>query len=377
MNAVMVPTSGELATADSDPAVPQYQTAVLADLRRSKIAYATRHLRMTDVASLLVAGLTPRAGDILLARVERLGQHSGLQLQSGRRATLFVGDTIIVAYGARYAPDQFEAHVPPQIGACDLIAAGGIAAALVSSHRRMRAPTQLRALGILADAQGHPINLRRYALGQCGLPRNTPPLLVVAGTAMNAGKTTAASHLIHGLRAAGLCVGAAKLTGTGSCGDTALMSDAGAEHVLDFTDAGLASTYLVDADELCRASSRLLDHLAQRGAQVIVAELADGLLQRETAALLRYPAFCRRVSGVVFASQEAMGAVGGVEWLERHGLPVLALTGLMTASPLASREAADATGLPVLGLDALQDPISAAALLREAGTRVRLTSVGD
>ena len=45
------------------------------------------------------------------------------------------------------------------------------------------------------------------------------PVLIVAGTAMNAGKTTAAARLIKGLQRAGLRVGAAKVTGTGAGGD--------------------------------------------------------------------------------------------------------------------------------------------------------------
>jgi hypothetical protein len=37
-------------------------------------------------------------------------------------------DAIIVAYGHRYAPDQFEAYVPEDLGPCHLVAGGGVAA---------------------------------------------------------------------------------------------------------------------------------------------------------------------------------------------------------------------------------------------------------
>jgi hypothetical protein len=36
---------------------------------------------------------------------------------------LFVGDEILVAYGHRYAPAQFLAEVPPDLGGCHLNAA--------------------------------------------------------------------------------------------------------------------------------------------------------------------------------------------------------------------------------------------------------------
>jgi hypothetical protein len=86
-------------------------------LRRVKAAYTTRF-----VSRLMASGggygllcgdaVTPRAGDVVLARVEKIGQHPRIELPDGRRATLFTGDEVLVAYGNRYAPDQFEAEVP-------------------------------------------------------------------------------------------------------------------------------------------------------------------------------------------------------------------------------------------------------------------------
>ncbi|NIU09062.1 MAG: DUF1611 domain-containing protein, partial [Phycisphaerae bacterium] len=58
----------------------------------------------------------PRAGDLILARVDSLGHHKGLQLVCGRRRNMFVGDEIVVAYGNRYASSQFEAYVPDSLG---------------------------------------------------------------------------------------------------------------------------------------------------------------------------------------------------------------------------------------------------------------------
>ena len=54
---------------------------------------------------------------------------------------------------------------------------------------------------------------------------------------MNSGKTTTVAAITHGLTAAGLRVGAMKVTGTGAGGDPFLFADAGAAEVLDFTSA--------------------------------------------------------------------------------------------------------------------------------------------
>ena len=99
-------------------------------LDQAKWAYTTRRINQQQPMQLLHGSLCPEAGDLVLARVEELGQHKRLELVSSRRATLFEGDEIVVAYGNRYAPDQFEGIVPDHLGACRLVAAGGVAARL-------------------------------------------------------------------------------------------------------------------------------------------------------------------------------------------------------------------------------------------------------
>lgn len=80
---------------------------------------------------------------------------------------------------------------------------------------------------------------------------------------------------------------------------------------------------------------------------MIVLEVANGAYQNETAALLASAAFRRQVDGVLFAAGEALGAVAGVSRLRALGLEVLAATGVLTASPLATREAAAALDVGV------------------------------
>ena len=164
---------------------------------------------------------------------------------------------------------------------------------------------------------------------------------------MNAGKTLAATSLLHGLKAAGFRVAGIKATGTGSGGDLWIMRDAGADLVLDFTDAGFASTYLAPIAELEAATLRLIDHAAMQACDVAVIEIADGLQQQETAALIRSSALRRRTAGVVFSAYDAMGATYGVDTLRALGHRVIGLSGRLARSPLAVREAELATGLRV------------------------------
>jgi len=349
-----------------------------ARLALAKRAFTTRRADFA-LATRLATGVAPSAGDLVLARVLRLGQHPGLQLPSGRRATLFAGDEIVVAYGNRYAPDQFEAVVPADLGPCHLVAGGGIAAQAREWHARMKRPTEIEPVGLLADARGRVLNVAQFALREDGAASASagagPRVVAVAGTSMNAGKTTAAAHLIRGLAAAGLRVAAAKVTGTGAAGDTMLFADAGASPVLDFTDFGHASTYRLPAADVEQVLRRAIAALARTAPDVIVFEVADGVFQRETGALLKSAAFRRAVHGIVFAAPDALGATAGVEWLEQRGLPVVAVAGVLTAAPLAAREAEEATHLPVLGLQDLADPACAEGLL--GGLALRAGATGS
>lgn len=343
-------------------------TPALARVLAAKRAYTTRRVPVAAMTALVNdPDAVPRAGDLMLARVTRVGRHAHLEGTSGRRQALFEGDEIVVACGARYAPDQFDARLPDSLKPCHLAAGGGVAGVVIARREGIAAPTELQPLGLLADAQGRVANLANHALAprpQLG-PRR-PVSLVSLGTSMNAGKTTSAAYLIRGLVRSGLRVGAAKLTGTGSGNDPDLMRDAGAQVVLDFTDAGFASTCGAPLESLVEAANLLLAHLAEARVDAMVLEVADGLYQRETAALLHEPRFRALVDAAIFSSGDAMGACAGAEWLRRAGLPPLALTGAMTRSPLAAREAAQASGLPVMDLQSLVDPTVARGLWQRA-----------
>jgi dethiobiotin synthetase len=342
-------------------------------ISNARPAYATRRVDLSVVRKLIKAA-RPVAGDLLLARVDIVGQHTKLELPTGRRSTLYVGDEIIVAYGARYAPDQFEAVVPEDIGQCDLVAGGGIAASVLTRHGKMAKATRITPMGLLADAQGHRLNVRQFALPEVPGANARPLVIAVAGTSMNAGKTTTAAGLIQGLTRAGLKVGAAKVTGTGSGGDAWSMQDAGASPFYDFTDMGHATTAGLRTAELEHIVTGLIDQLAARDTEIIIIEIADGVLQKETSALLQSSAVRERIDGVLFAAGDAMGAIGGVEWLRKQKMPVIGVSGLISMSPLATREAEADLSVPVIDLATLMDPQIAPKLCFSVPESVSLTS---
>ncbi|MEO1062825.1 MAG: DUF1611 domain-containing protein [Actinomycetota bacterium] len=324
-----------------------------ARLSKLKFAYTTRHLRPGLVAGLTTCG-SPRTGDVVIARVIEIGQHGRLECTDSRKATLFPGDEIVVCYANRYAPAQYEAVVPATIGPCDLVAAGGVAARALSQHTSKDDPTRIDVLGFATDHDARPINVGDHRVVPSPERRQRAPhqpfTIVVAGTSMDSGKTTSAAGIVKGLTDAGLSVGAAKVTGTGAGNDLWLLADAGARPVIDFTAVGMASTYLMGHDRIVDSFVSLHDHLASAGVDVVVIEIADGLFLSETAALLACDDLRSRCDGVVFAAGDAAGAQNGVSVLRSLGLDVLGVSGLLTASPLAVREARAGVDVPVLTL---------------------------
>jgi hypothetical protein len=334
-------------------------------LAEAKWAFTTRLVDRESVVGVTEDVGVARAGDLILARVERVGSHKRLQLASGAHSALWEGDLIVAACGDRYAVDQFAGLAAIDAEGCDLLAGGGVLGRLETKNARMSAPTRLVPLGRLVDADGAPVTLARDARPRPA-PGRPATVIGVVGTGMNSGKTTAAAALIRGLTAAGSRVAGLKATGTGAFGDVQAYADAGAAHVADFTDDGLASTYRQPLWRLTETLDALLGHAAAAGCDVAVVEIADGLLQRETAAMLADPATVARFDGWLFAAGDALSAIGGLVTLQSLGLHPLAVTGLLTRAPLAVAEFEAASEAWVLDRSELAAPAAATALRARA-----------
>lgn len=331
-----------------------------------KWSYVTRRITDRGRSRVGTSVREPRLGDLVGARVLSIGVHEFIEDVAGRRVRLYPGDMIVGAYGNRYATDFFEGYLPtgPQ---AHLLTAGGLIGAVASAHTRHGPPTTLGILGPLIDHTDTPLSLEDFTMPAA--PPATAELgtIVVLGTSMNAGKTTTAAATVRGWARAGLRAGAGKVTGSGSGKDRWAYLDAGATAVADFMDFGMPSTFGYPIERLQTTMIAIRDTLAH-DADAVVLEIADGLLQNETRQLAAtVPHFA---DGVLLAVADALGAVAGVDLLRELGVPVLAVSGLVTASPLASREVAAATDLDVLSPSDLANgsavDILAAAAPRES-----------
>lgn len=334
----------------------------------AKWAFTTRRVIHEDVVGLTTNFADAKTGDLVLARIEKIGSHKRIQLTSGRPSELYRGDLVVLVCGNRYAPDQYEGHAKIDPDGSDMLAGGGVIGVMRAANKRMAGPTRVVPVGLLCGRDGNPVNLADYCLPELA---GSGDLTVIAavGASMNAGKTTAVASFAHGLSRAGYRVAAIKATGTGAYGDYNAYVDAGADFVADFVDAGMVSTYMEPISRIMNGTKTLLDHAAGSGCEIAIVELADGIFQGETAALLNCSDFRASIDGFLFAAPCAASTAGGCSVLRSMNIEPSIVTGMVSCSPLATKEAEAAVGTRVVKRESLVDPVSAGALIARIRTQ--------
>jgi len=170
------------------------------------------------------------------------------------------------------------------------------------------------------------------------------PLVVVAGTCMNSGKTVAAVEIVRQAVNAGLKVAAAKLTGVACLRDTLNMEDHGAFATASFLDCGMPST--VGVDDLAPMAKGVLNHLSDLDPDLIVVELGDGVVGGYgVESILRDTEINNAIASLVFCASDYVGVIGGVEVLRRLGLAIDVVAGSVTDSAMGEEFVTSRFGL--------------------------------
>lgn len=320
------------ATLDLSKISPQFEGV------SAKIATVLRNVNISETTG-IIQNETPKLGDIVLAKVTSVGDKDSLQNQDGRSIELHEGDKILVAYGNRYAVEEYKALIPDDLRECHLVSAGGVASLITEQHKGMNDPTTIKPIGLLKNSDGKVMNLKDYAMNALEIDQKSKPITIaILGTGMDAGKTTAASDLVKGMTRAGEKVGFGKMTGTGLSSDIHKPQDAGAIAVCDFVDMGYPSTYKAGTKEIIDILKGLSTNLALRGTTVNIIEIADGVFQSDNQELLKSDGFKSRIDGVLLAADTGLSAKAAIEELHKHDIPVLALCGCTMQAPLSVQE---------------------------------------
>lgn len=170
------------------------------------------------------------------------------------------------------------------------------------------------------------------------------PVVIVAGTCMNSGKTVAATELIKQAHHAGLRVCGAKMSGVAALRDTLNMQDSGAFETAGFLDCGLPST--VDYGDLSPVAKAILNHLNSFEPDLIVVELGDGIVGGYAVdSVLKDKEIKAAISTFVFCASDYVGVVGGIHVLKSLGIEIDVVAGSVTDSQMGEDFVAETYGL--------------------------------
>jgi hypothetical protein len=289
----------------------------------------------------------PKVGDLALVKVDRVGYHSSLVTANNRKMRIYQGDLMVGVFGNRYATDALEAEV---LGFQDLsiLTAGGMIGTVKSKHNDFGRPTGVTFIGFLKNEKGQRVNLKELGFHVSQPTGTLKNIIIVVGTGMNAGKTTTARILVKSLSDRGFNVAACKLTGSVSNRDQDELRSAFARSTIDFSDYGFPSTYLCTQEELSNLFNTMVADLEKTSPDVVIMEIADGILQRETAMLLAAEHSIKgMIKGIILAADSAPSALYATEKLEGKGHKVIAISGAITSSPLFVREFMENSNIPV------------------------------
>jgi hypothetical protein len=277
-----------------------------------------------------------RAGNVVVVRtITDNATYNTLELVTGRMAKINPGDIIAGVLGYRRALKGFIGNVPATIKPGDrlhLLNLGGLVGQCVGHHHSLNNAIEVEVIG-MPVRDGRVLNIAERAIEPRPSLALTPPLVLVAGTCMNSGKTYAATEIIKHLARAGVRVSAAKLAGVACLRDTLNMQDHGAIETMSFLDCGLPST--VGLDSLAPMAKGIIGKLAEAEPDCIVIELGDGILGGygvET--IFDDRELMEATAALVFCASDFVGAWGGRELLGARGVKIDVVSGAVTDSQM-------------------------------------------
>jgi hypothetical protein len=302
-----------------------------------KIGSATSPLNLAKAVAITPSTSRPRAGDVVVARaLTDSATYNMLELPTGRLAKINPGDVLIGVLGRRRALKGFVGDVPETVSAGDelhLLNMGGVIGKCTGHHSSLSDAIKVQVVGLVTDENDQLRNIADAALPPVTSLGHTAPLVIIAGTCMNSGKTYAATELIKQATRAGLRVAAAKLSGIACLRDTLNMADHGAIATASFLDCGLPST--VGAANLASVAKTIISRLNESAPDLIVIELGDGLLGGYSVESVFEDAELRAATaGTVFCASDYVGAWGGIELLRRRGIEIDVIAGSVTDSQM-------------------------------------------
>jgi hypothetical protein len=322
-----------------------------------KVASVAQHSNLSHELR-LSSDIPCEEGVLIAVRVlNNKTRYNQLELTSGRMATVNQGDIVVGALGHRKALLGYSGHLPTEleVGATiQILNIGGVLGICDSANPDVGAPFECEVLGAvlhfpyLGERIGVPARVGAKEFDQeSGLDTKGLPVIALAGTCMDSGKTVAACAIVSRLRHRGLKVAACKATGVSLRRDILAMEDAGAAESMIFSDLGIVTTTSENGPALTRA---LLSSLAENHPDVIVIELGDGLLGAYgVEAILADEQIRNAFTAVILCANDPVAAWGGARILrEQFDIEPAVVTGPATDNAVGIGQIGERLSLPAI-----------------------------
>ena len=325
------------------------QTTDIKVIDVDKIGSATSPLSLAKTVAVVSSSQSPRAGDVVVVRaLTDSATYNMLELPTGRLAKINPGDLLIGVLGRRRALKGFVGDVPGSVETGDelhLLNMGGVIGCCTGHHSSLGDAIKLEVIGLVADETGEIRNIVDAALPPKTSLGESAPLILIAGTSMNSGKTYAATELIKQATRAGLKVAAGKLSGVACLRDTMNMADHGAVATASFLDCGLPST--VDIGDLAPTAKAIIARLNEVNPDLIVIELGDGILGGYSVdTVFDDPEIREATAALVFCASDYVGAWGGIELMRKRSVEIDVISGSVTDSRMGEDYVKNEFGVP-------------------------------
>jgi hypothetical protein len=310
-----------------------------------KVASVAQHSDLSHKLR-LSADIPCEEGVLIAVRVlNNKTRYNQLELTSGRMATVNQGDIVVGALGHRKALLGYSGHLPQALDVGSMIQIlniGGVLGVCDSINPDVGAPFDCEVLGTVLH---FPYLGER--IGVPALDTKGVPVVALAGTCMDSGKTAAACAIVSRLRHRGMKVAACKATGVSLRRDILAMEDAGAANSMIFSDLGIVTTTSENGPALTRA---LLSSLAGFQPDVIVIELGDGLLGAYgVEAILADEAIRDAFTAVILCANDPVAAWGGTRILkEQFDIEPVVITGPATDNAVGIDQIKERLSLPAI-----------------------------
>jgi len=323
-----------------------------------KVASSTAHCPVDSPVPLSPYVVAQHGYLVVVRALDEKDQYDEVECSDGVFRHIKSGDVLVGTLGGRQALKGYSGRVPRHITAGDtlhVLNLGGLVGECTAAHPDLGPALPVEVLGAVMvqrnDEWVH-ARIQEDALEMVHRLDTSVPIVSVSGTAMDTGKTKAASIIVEGLSEKGLNVGAAKLTGASLTRDVRRMQDHGATAVATFTDAGIACTV---EDAITPIAKGVIHHLNETNdLDVIVAEMGDGFVgYYGVDDLLTDMELQSFVASHVVAATDLAGAWAAERaFRERYHTSITAVTGPVTDNDVGRRYVKQRLG--ITALNALQ-----------------------